>query len=343
MALGITKIERLENGNILLSVKNTVKKAFLPNVGLDTLSDTTVRLLDLNGANSYDFTWQTVKEVIVDGAPLVFSVKNVGEFIRFIFSNVIFVPGSGGSTTGLATENNQLTQINSLEEILDEMLENNEAKYSGFTFNLNAPNSGTLTLPANIGQIDVSYTDGTSEEIFPSVISRVENPQDVVDVLNRNLSQVIFNVYNNTVLVFEDGDIPHNNIAAITIYNDDASEFMTFNSFSVVDEDLSRNQQKIRRLLQQISNQSEKEQGRKNHVYVSQTGSGPTTIPAGFYSLLVVRLSGTFFIDGTIRLNNQLRSFPVESQQTKDFIGGTPQTEITGTGQWAWIAMNNLI
>lgn len=219
-----------------------------------------------------------------------------------------------------------------------------DALYSGSTFDFTSPNSGSLTLPTLIGKIDIELIDATVIEIPTDINNRVLDVQDVIDVLNNYVQEVVFNRYSDDsqIVVFEDGNLSHNGIAAITIFNDDSSEFLKWDSFTLINEDLSSNEGKQRRALQKALSQQSTQKRSENHVEDGAQVSGAGVIPAGFYSVLIRRFSGTLVINGRITLNNQVRTYSFTAQQTDLTNGGTPQYNITGGGNWEWVAYNKL-
>ena len=117
MGLNIDKIEKLENGNVVLYKSGKVKKLFLPTTGVRLYNNETVRLLDLNGTDHYDFKWESVKEILVNGSAITYSVNNIGDFIKEVLYTHLFHEILDPSTS--TKQDDIITELKSIRECIE--------------------------------------------------------------------------------------------------------------------------------------------------------------------------------------------------------------------------------
>ena len=70
------------------------------------------------------------------------------------------------------------------------------------------------------------------------------------------------------------------------------------------------------------------------------TGAG--NVPAGFKTVVIKRQSGTIVVNGGLTLNNAFRAITFNATESDRVDTTLPVINITGTGTWQWIALDNV-
>jgi len=70
------------------------------------------------------------------------------------------------------------------------------------------------------------------------------------------------------------------------------------------------------------------------------TGAG--NVPAGFKTVVIKRQSGTIVVNGGLTLDNAFRAITFNATESDRVDTTLPAINITGTGTWQWIALDNV-